>query len=80
MSVVGHEYRIFRPDQSATRVEARTLAAPHVEVEPEEVLVVEALALEEEDEPLGWLVSLLAEVNVSEGSPAAAGKTGTARR
>jgi len=63
---VRHDYRIFRSDQSAARAEARTLAARHFDLEPDDVLVVEALPLEEEDEPLGWLVSLLAESNASE--------------
>ena len=62
-----HEYRIFRSDQSTAQAEARTLAARQFDVQPEEVLVVEALPLEDEDEPLGWLVSLLAETNASEG-------------
>jgi hypothetical protein len=58
VSAVGHEYRIFRSDQSAARAEARTLAARHFDVEPDEVLVIQALPLEEEEEPLGWLVSI----------------------
>lgn len=56
--VVGHEYRIFRSDQSVARAEARTLAARQFDVEPEEVLVIGAVPLEEEDGPLGWLVSV----------------------
>jgi hypothetical protein len=64
---VRHEYRIFRSDQSTARAEAQTLAARHFDLEPDEVLVVDALPIEEEDEPLGWLVSLLAETNASEG-------------
>lgn len=66
MSAVRHEYRIFRSDQSTARAEARTLAARHFDLEPQEVFVVEALPLEEEEQPLGWLVSLLAESNASE--------------
>lgn len=66
MSAVRHEYRIFRSDQSTARAEARTLAARHYDLEPGEVVVVDALPLEEDDEPLGWLVSLLAESNASE--------------
>lgn len=66
MSAVRHDYRIFRSDQSTARAEARTLAAQHFDLEPDDVLVVEALPLEEEDEPLGWLVSLLAESNAGE--------------
>lgn len=56
--VVGHEYRIFRSDQSAARAEARTLAARQFDVELEEVLVVGAVPLQEDDGPLGWLVSI----------------------
>lgn len=56
--VVGHEYRIFRSDQSAARAEARTLAARRFDVELEEVLVVGAVPIEEDDGPLGWLVSV----------------------
>jgi hypothetical protein len=67
VSVVRHEYRILQSDRSIARAEARTLAARYVDVEPDEVLVVEALPFEEEDAPLGWLVSLLAETNASEG-------------
>ena len=63
MAAVRHVYRIFRSDQSTARAEARTLAARHFEVELDDVLVVETVPLEEEDEPLGWLVSLLAESN-----------------
>jgi len=66
VSAVRHEYRIFRSDQSTARAEARTLAARHYDLEPGEVVVVDALPLEEDDEPLGWLVSLLAESNASE--------------
>ena len=66
MVAVRHEYRIFRSDQSSAQAEARTLAARHFAVEREEVIVVEALPLEDEDEPLGWLVSLLAETNAGE--------------
>ena len=66
MAGVRHEYRIFRSDQSTARAEARTLAARHFDVEPDEVVVVDALPLEEEDQPLGWLVSLLAETNDTE--------------
>jgi len=39
------------------------LAAGQFDIGPEDVLVVDALPLEEEDQPLGWLVSLLAESN-----------------
>ena len=60
---VRHEYRIFRSDQSTARAEARTLTAGQFDIGPEDVLVVDALPLEEEDQPLGWLVSLLAESN-----------------
>jgi hypothetical protein len=55
---VGHEYRILRSDQSAARAEARLLAAHHFDVEPEEILVVAAVPLEDGDEPLGWLISV----------------------
>jgi len=55
---MGHDYRIFRADQATARSEARTLAARHFDVEPEEVVVVESLPIEGEDEPLGWLVSV----------------------
>jgi hypothetical protein len=55
---VGHEYRIFRSDQSAARAEARMLAARQFDVELEEVLVVGAIPLQEDDGPLGWLVSV----------------------
>ena len=55
---MGHDYRIFRADQTIARAEARTLAARHFDVEPEEVVVVESLPIEAEDEPLGWLVSV----------------------
>lgn len=67
-SVLGvrHEYRIFRADQSTARAEARTLAAGQFDIGPEDVLVVDALPLEEDDQPLGWLVSLLAESNAVE--------------
>ena len=58
MIAVGHEYRILRSDQSAARAEARTLAARQFDVELEEVLVVGAVPLEEDDGPLGWLVSV----------------------
>jgi hypothetical protein len=70
VSVVVHDYRIFRSDQSTARAEAKTPAAQRFDVEPDEVLVVDEYALEEEDEPLGWLVSLLVEHNASEGSRA----------
>ncbi len=66
MSAVRHEYRIFRSDQSTAQAEARTLAARHFDVAPDEVVVVDALPLEEEDQPLGWLISLLAETNAAE--------------
>jgi len=66
VSAVRHDYRIFRSDQSAARAEARMLAARHFDLRPDDVLVVDALPLEEEDQPLGWLVSLLAESNASE--------------
>ena len=66
MSAVRHEYRIFRSDQSTARAEARTLAARHFDVALDEVVVVDALPLEEEDQPLGWLISLLAETNAAE--------------
>jgi hypothetical protein len=42
------------------------LAARHFDLRPDDVLVVDALPLEEEDGPLGWLVSLLAESNARE--------------
>jgi hypothetical protein len=58
---VGHE-RDSSSGQSVTRAEARTLA----DREPEEVLDLEELPVEEEDEPLGWLISLLVEANTSE--------------
>ncbi len=61
-----HEYRIFRSDQSTARAEARTLAARQFDIGPEDVVVVDALPLEEEDQPLGWLISLLAESNAME--------------
>ena len=58
VGVVGHEYRIFGSDQSAARAEARSLAARQFDVELEEVLVVGAIPLDEDDGPLGWLVSV----------------------
>ena len=58
MVLVGHEYRIFGSDQSAARAEARSLAARQFDVELEEVLVVAAIPLDEDDGPLGWLVSV----------------------
>jgi len=67
VSVVRQGYRIFRSGQSSARAEARALAARHFDLEPDDVLIVEALPIEEEDEPLGWLVSLLTETNASEG-------------
>ena len=63
---VRHEYRIFRSDQSTARAEARTLAARQFDIGTEDVVVVDALPLEEEDQPLGWLISLLAESNAAE--------------
>jgi hypothetical protein len=48
----------LRSDQSAARAEARTLAARQFDVELEEVLVVGAVPLQEDDGPLGWLVSI----------------------
>lgn len=58
MIAVGHEYRILRADLTAARAEALTLAARQFDVEPDEVFVVGAVPLEEDDEPLGWLVSI----------------------
>jgi len=55
---VGHEYRIFRSDQAAASAEARMLAARHFDVELEEIVVVRAVPLEDDDQPLGWLVSV----------------------
>ena len=55
---VGHEYRIFGSDQSAARAEARSLAARQFDVELEEVLVIGAIPLDDDDGPLGWLVSV----------------------
>jgi hypothetical protein len=56
---MGHVYRIFHADQSAARTEARTLAARHFDLEPDEVHVVETLPIEAEDEPMGWVVSVV---------------------
>ena len=55
---VGHEYRIFRPDQATASAEARMLAARHFDVELEEIVVMRAVPLEDDDQPLGWLVSV----------------------
>jgi hypothetical protein len=57
-----------RTDRSTYRNETRTITARHSAAEPEDVLVVEGLTLqEEEDEPLGWLISLLVEENANKG-------------
>jgi hypothetical protein len=48
--------------------ETRTITARHFAAEPEDMLVVDGLPLEEEeDEPLAWLISLLLEENASKG-------------
>ena len=54
---VGHEYA-FRSGQPTAPAEARTIAAHH--------------PLEEEADPLSWLVSLLTETNASERAAAQA--------
>ena len=59
---VGHEYA-FRSDRTAERA----ADARNADREPETVLVVEDPPRWDEDEPLGWLVSLLVEHNASEG-------------
>lgn len=55
---MGHEYRVYRSDQSAARAEARMLAARHFDVEPEEVLIVGTTPIDDDDEPVGWLVRI----------------------
>ncbi len=64
---MGRGYHISGSDQSTARAVARTLAARPPDAQPDEVLAVEVLPLEEEEEPLAWLVSLLVEFNASEG-------------
>lgn len=58
----------LRTDRSTYRDETRTITARHFAAEPEDMPVVEGHPLEEEqDEPLGWLISLLVEQNASKG-------------
>jgi hypothetical protein len=66
VAAVGTERRIIRSDRSTSATETRTLDARRADVEPEGLLVVEAPPPEEEDEPLGWLISLLIEYNARE--------------
>lgn len=54
----GRRYRIFSPDQSYARTEARRLAAQEFDVELEEILVLDALPLDDTGDPAGWLVSV----------------------
>ena len=57
---MGRRYRIFRSDLTVAQAEARRLAAQEFDVELEEILVVGASPLEdeEEDDRAGWLVSI----------------------
>jgi hypothetical protein len=56
---MGRRYRIFRSDLTVAQAEARQLAAQEFDVELEEILVVGASPLdEEEDDRAGWLVSV----------------------
>jgi len=54
---MGRQYRIFGRDQSAARSEARRLAAAEYDVELEEIHVLSAHPLEDDD-TYGWLVSV----------------------
>jgi hypothetical protein len=54
----GRRYRIFSPDQSHARAEARRLAAQEFDVELEEIVVLDAAPLDDTDDPAGWLVSV----------------------
>jgi hypothetical protein len=56
---MGRRYRIFRSDLTVAQAEARRLAAQEFDVELEEILVVGASPLDEdEDDRAGWLVSV----------------------
>lgn len=54
----GRRYRIFSPDPSHARAEARRLAAQEFDVELEEILVLDASPLDDADDPAGWVVSV----------------------
>jgi len=54
----GRRYRIFNPDQSHARAEARRLAAQEFDVELEEIHVLDAAPLDDAEDPAGWLVSV----------------------
>jgi hypothetical protein len=59
LAIVGRRYRIFRSDLTIAQAEARRLAAQEFDVELEEILVVGASPLDEDEEDrAGWLVSV----------------------
>jgi hypothetical protein len=57
---VGHAYT----DRSTT---AKAVASQDVTVDPGDMSVIDVLPPEEDDDPLGWFVSLLIQANASEG-------------
>jgi hypothetical protein len=61
---VGHGYRISRPDHRSVPTQARALAGPLSDVEPDAPLDVEALP-HQEDDTLGWFVGLLLAENIA---------------
>jgi len=55
----------LKPEHLTARAVARTLDAEHVDVEPPELSIVDAILLDDEDDQLSWFVSLLVENNAS---------------
>jgi hypothetical protein len=54
----GRRYRIFNPDRTHARAEARRLAAQEYDVELEEILVLDIEPFEDTDDPAGWFVAV----------------------
>jgi hypothetical protein len=59
-----------RSDRWTAPAKAGTTVTGPPEVGPKDVLVVESSPVAEEDEPLGWLISLLVESNANEDAAA----------
>lgn len=55
---VEHTYKIFVPDEAAARETARRLAASRFDLELDEVGVTATAPLTEDDDTIGYLVSL----------------------
>jgi hypothetical protein len=55
---VEHTYEILEPDENAAREAARRLAASRFDLELDEVGVTAAAPLTEDDDTVGYLVSL----------------------